>query len=144
MKRWNWMTEEKKFDKYKEVIEGKTQIILENEGDTPDEEFELIVKNSEKMLIMNYFQVQDLAKKNYDLVPTNLTDEIETLFFNLFRRAYPNDDVKNIKSMIDNKFAELMISFMIGFKWATKEQLDEVKENIKAESKGTKKKESTP
>ena len=81
------MTEEKKFDKYKEVVLGKTLIVLENDDGEPDEEFELVVKNSEKMLIMNYFQVQEQAKKNYDLVPASLTDEIETLFFNLFKRV---------------------------------------------------------
>ena len=138
------MTEGNKFDKYKEVIEGKTQIVLENDGDVPDEEFELTVKNSEKMLIMNYFQVQEQAKKDYALVPAPLTDTIEILFFNLFRRAYTDEDAKNIKAMVDDRFADLMIAFMIGFKWATREQLDEMKEQIKEAAKGTKKKESTP
>lgn len=133
-----------KFDKYEQIVEGKTKIVLKDDDDKVEDEFELIVRNSEKMLILNYFTAQNQASKRMVEVDSKFTDKVEALYIQLFRRAYPKENAANIVKMVNGRFVELLTAFMIGFKWTTEEDIANLKSQAKDEMFGKKKPGGSP
>lgn len=127
------------FDKYEQIVEGKTKIVLKDKAGKVEDEFELIVRNSEKMLILNFFTAQSQAARKMESVDTRFTDKIEALYIQLFRRAYPKENATNIVKMINDRFVELMTAFMVGFKWTTEDEMEQAKEQLKESIDGKKK-----
>ena len=133
-----------KFDKYEQIVEGKTKIILKDDDGNAEDEFELVVRNSEKMLIMNYFTVQNQATRRLEFVDPRLTDRIEALYVQLFRRAYPKENAASIQKMVSERFMDIMSALMIGFKWTTEEAMEKAKEEYMESMTGKKKPGGTP
>lgn len=128
------------FDKYKEVVEGKTKIFFYDAVGKPVEDYDLIVTNDEKMLLLNYFMAQQQAAQKMEPVPRSFTSKVEALYFDLFFKSYPQEDKALIRKMVVSRFTELLTSFMIGFKWTTIEQIKEGTDAVKASLAGVKKK----
>lgn len=130
------------FDKYKEVVEGKTRIFFYDENGKPEEEYDVLVSNDEKMLLLNYFMAQQQVVQKMEPVPRKFTKTIEDLYLELFYKSYPQEDKELIRKMVVSRFTELMTSFMIGFKWTTPEQIKEGVESVRASLAGVKKKDT--
>lgn len=134
---------ESKFSRYSEAVEGKVKLILKDDDNKVVDTFELLAKNSEKMLILNYFGISRQATQSIELLAPENTDTLEQTMFTIFQRSYPKENPTNIRKMIDEYFIHLLPAFMISFGWTNEELLEQAVKEMNKEMTGRSKKKDT-
>ena len=95
-----------------------TQYLGKLQVEVDGQQLELDAKLKDKEKLMKLQESKDADKK---------VDVMTKVLLEIIKRSYPEDPVEEVEAFVDKNYIEYLQNLMIAFKWAKKEDFEELK-----------------